>query len=94
MEWIYLAVYDITDEKRLQRVAKVMESYGLRVQKSVFEAALSDSDLRNLKLDLLQIIDPVTDGVKFFKLCERCHQRVRVIGYGEKTDLMEDIVII
>jgi len=29
--------YDITDEKRLRKVAKLLEQNGLRVQRSVFE---------------------------------------------------------
>ena len=94
MEQIYLAVYDIRDERRLQKVAKIMENYGVRVQKSVFEAALNGSKLRDLKSDLLQVIDPVEDGVKFFQLCERCQQSVRVIGHGGKTDLLESLVVI
>jgi len=34
----WLILYDIRNEKRLRRIAKLMERYGERVQKSVFEA--------------------------------------------------------
>ena len=53
----YLIIYDIADEKRLVKVAKMMENYGVRVQKSVFEAALTKKVLKKLRLDLLQVID-------------------------------------
>ena len=43
MEKDYLAIYDIADGKRLHRVAAILEDYGSRVQKSVFELRLSDS---------------------------------------------------
>ena len=32
-----IVAYDIADPKRLQRIAKIMKDYGLRVQKSIFE---------------------------------------------------------
>ena len=43
MEKDYLAIYDIADGKRLHRVAAILEDYGFRVQKSVFELRLSDA---------------------------------------------------
>ncbi len=36
-----ISTEDLAGERRLQRVAKVCEQYGVRVQKSVFEARLS-----------------------------------------------------
>ncbi|MBF0240240.1 MAG: CRISPR-associated endonuclease Cas2 [SAR324 cluster bacterium] len=91
---IFLIVYDIADEKRLHKIAKIMENYGVRVQKSVFEAALSEISKRNLKIDILQVIDPVEDGVKFFRLCVRCHQRINLIGKGAQPDLLQRVQII
>ncbi|HQM85027.1 MAG TPA: CRISPR-associated endonuclease Cas2, partial [bacterium] len=38
-----LILYDIRDPKRLLRVAKIMENYGYRVQKSVFEVICDDN---------------------------------------------------
>ena len=90
----YLITYDIRNERRLAQVAKIMEGYGRRVQKSIFEALLTPADLRNLKLDLLQEMDPVDDGIKFFRLCERCEQRVTIIGLGENPDLREEVIIV
>ena len=94
MEQIYLIAYDITDEKRLARIAKLMESYGVRVQKSIFEAALSSAKLNELKWRALQILDPVVDGIKFFKLCERCEQKISVIGKGGHSDLLKRLMIV
>ena len=94
MDWVYFITYDICDKNRLRRVAKVMENYGIRVQKSKFEIALSDKNLWNLKSDLLQEIDPVEDGVKFFKLCPKCQQRTILIGKNVNPDLLETVKII
>ncbi len=90
----YLLIYDIADERRLAKVAKVMENYGVRVQKSIFEAALTKEVLRQLRLDLLQVMDLGEDGVKYFPLCPKCEQRITIIGEGEQPDLMQPLLII
>ena len=40
---LYLACYDVSDDKERERVAGVLEGFGLRVQKSVFECRLTRS---------------------------------------------------
>lgn len=37
----YLAVYDVTNDRERYRVAKVLEGFGVRIQKSAFECLLS-----------------------------------------------------
>ena len=37
----YIAVYDVTDDDERLRLAKVVEGFGIRVQKSAFECYLT-----------------------------------------------------
>ena len=90
----YLLAYDICDPRRLSNVAKVMEDHGIRVQKSIFESALTDLDVKMLRLKLLQILDLEKDGVKFYPLCQRCSERIAILGEGSSPDLFDKIVII
>jgi len=46
----YLVVYDITDAKRLVKVSKYLETFGLRVQNSTFEI---DNTVINIKISTL-----------------------------------------
>ena len=94
MERKYVIAYDIRDEKRLIKVAKTMESYGVRVQKSIFEAALTEQKLRTLKSTLIKIIDPEWDGIMFFLFCPKCEQKMNIIGKGYQTDLFQTVMII
>lgn len=48
----YLAVYDLTDNRERERVAAVLEGYGLRVQKSVFECRLTHSARERLLAEI------------------------------------------
>jgi CRISPR-associated protein Cas2 len=49
---LYLACYDVTDDAERERVCGVLEGYGLRVQKSVFECRLTRSARERLLLAL------------------------------------------
>ena len=40
--YIVLVIYDITDDRRRTRMVKCLERYGIRVQKSAFEAFLME----------------------------------------------------
>jgi CRISPR-associated protein Cas2 len=64
----YLICYDICQPKRLRRVAKTMESYGTRLQYSVFECALDDLRLQKLRASLDPILHHDEDQVLFVSL--------------------------
>lgn len=42
---IYIIAYDIADNKRRLRVAKTLESWGYRIQESVFQLRLDNATL-------------------------------------------------
>lgn len=75
----YLVCYDIHDPKRLRRVAKQMEGYGLRLQESVFRCRLSDRQLSRLKWEMQKIIDP-SDEILYVRLCNTCVSHVSMQG--------------
>ncbi len=81
-----IIAYDISNEKRLIRVAKVLLDYGIRVQKSIFEVDVSRTVFRELKNRVEKIIVAEEDGVKYFPLCEKCAGTVEIIGLGQFTD--------
>jgi len=61
-----IATADRAGERRLLNVAKICESFGLRVQYSVFECRLSHSRLEQLITDLDMTIDSRTDRVDIY----------------------------
>lgn len=44
----YLIIYDIIDNKKRYRLVKVLEGFGVRVQKSAFETMLTKDKLKSL----------------------------------------------
>ena len=65
---LVLLAYDITSPKRLQKVAKVCEDFGTRVQYSVFECHLDQDALQLLWLRLIDLIDEDEDRIVAYRL--------------------------
>ena len=88
-----IVAYDIADPQRLLKVAKIMEDYGVRVQKSIFEATLKGPIFQEMKERIERVIVPDEDGVKYFPVCEKCARTVEIIGQGEFTDPDEEFYV-
>jgi len=64
-----LVSYDIADNRRLVKVAKLLEKYGIRVQYSIFLIVECDAAFqKNLQEELLELIDPETDDVRIYRI--------------------------
>ena len=72
----YLVSYDVRNDKRLRRTAKVMQGYGARVQYSMFRCRLSERDAERLRWELSKVLEK-EDDVLFVGLCDACIRRVR-----------------
>ena len=66
-----LVAYDIAEQKRLSRVAKVCENFGVRVQYSVFECRLDEAEFTEFWLQLLCEIDEEEDRLVAYKIDAR-----------------------
>ncbi|MEL7638058.1 MAG: CRISPR-associated endonuclease Cas2 [Solidesulfovibrio sp.] len=63
----YVVVYDLTDNKERTQVAKILQGFGCRVQKSVFECRLSES-MRNRLTAQLENLCLQTGGVRLYRI--------------------------
>lgn len=80
----FLIVYDIRNTKRLAKISKCVESFAVRVQKSVFETYADDETIGRLKWRLENLMDAEEDFVLFFELCERDFQKKMSFGINAK----------
>jgi len=74
--------YDVVDDNRRLRLAGLLEGVADRVQRSVFEGRLDDETLARVIRRAAKVIDPTTDSVRVYRLCETCVRRITVIGLG------------
>jgi CRISPR-associated protein Cas2 len=76
----YLICYDIVNNSRRTRVCKLLEAYGLRVQKSVFECVLDEKQYEQLSKRLLYLLNKRQDQIRFYPLSAHCRCKVSVLG--------------
>lgn len=88
---VYMMCYDIRNPKRLSKVARTLESHGIRVQKSFFQCEMSSQQMRQLRDEILRIIHNKEDSFYIYSLCESCSQKALKDGQGElvKIELYE-----
>jgi CRISPR-associated protein Cas2 len=77
-----LVAYDIANPRRLQRIARIMKDYGLRVQKSIFEVDVNPRLFAEMRRRTEAAMDPTEDGVKYFPACKGCCEVWFSIGAG------------
>jgi CRISPR-associated protein Cas2 len=73
---MYVVAYDISDDRRRLRVFKTLKRYGTPVQESVFECHLTQGQLVEMRQAVAGLIEPHTDQVRIYKLCEDCVRRI------------------
>ncbi len=89
---LVLITYDVSTtsdggKKRLRRVAKKCEDYGVRVQNSVFECIVDAAQLKLLEIALEEIIDPTVDSLRFYRLGNNYKNKVKHIGAKESLEV-------
>ena len=95
---LVLVTYDVATKtkngpKRLRRVAKECENYGVRVQNSVFECVVDATQFKQLKLRLIDIIDEEYDSLRFYQLGNQYKSKVEHVGAKEAIEVEEILIL-
>lgn len=95
---LVIVCYDVNTEtkagrRRLRRVAKVCESSGQRVQKSVFECQVDLMQMEELERRLLDEIDLEQDCLRVYRLPDTRGCEVREHGMFRATDFDGPLVL-
>ena len=95
---LILVTYDVSTEtaagrKRLRRVAKVCQSYGQRVQQSVFECKVDLAQYEQLERTLLKEIDEKEDNLRLYRLSEPLDRNVKEYGKFRAVDFEGPLVL-
>lgn len=81
-EYLILIIYDISDNKNRAKMVKLLERYGIRVQRSAFEAKLRKRPYQKLRKKAQYYIDEETDSLRFY--CIEHPETVKSYGIGIK----------
>lgn len=85
-----LIIYDIIDNKQRVKLAKYLQGYGFRIQKSAFEAIITKKKYQQLLRGIQQYVSK-DDSVKVYKIIGKG----QVTSFGKNIDMEdEDIIVI
>jgi CRISPR-associated protein Cas2 len=93
-----LVSYDVSTQdkagaRRLRHIAKACLNLGQRVQFSVFEIELEPARWVQLKGELMSIIEPTTDSLRFYYLGKSWQTKVEHVGAKAVLDLNAPLIL-
>jgi len=89
-----LICYDIPNTKRRTKISDKLSGYGSRVNYSVFELSISDTKLKKLENELLNLIQSKIDSLRIYNICESCMLKSRELGCGVEPFMPPNSVIL
>lgn len=86
---LVLIIYDIIDNKKRTKLAKYLQGYGFRIQKSAFEAVINKKNYNKLLKEVKRYVSE-EDSLKIYKIIGKG----QVTTYGKKIEYDTDEIII
>ena len=83
---IYVIAYDIANNRRRLKVAKILESWGYRIQESVFQLRLEATTLARVRSSLAALISDAEDVIHISPICASCADRADILGAAVALD--------
>ena len=94
MSVLIWVIYDISDDRVRNKIAKECKKYGLeRVQKSVFLGKLQANRFDELAEICLDLINEDEDSVYLFPFCQDDFRRIKVLGQGFDRELVNEEIL-
>ena len=88
-----VVVYDISENKRRERLRKSLMRFGNAVQKSVFECDLTQRQIEKMERVIRAIMSPSEDNIRYYKICKNCAVETEVFGGKALTETKTAYVI-
>lgn len=90
----YVITYDIISNKSRVKIAQCLDSYGQRVQKSVFEVLISKQLHNRMVRELTSLIDASVDRISIYPQCGSCDARRVDLGLAPSKPTQEGWIIV
>lgn len=75
----YVVAYDIASSRQRRKFSQILEKYGRRINKSVFECLASPAELYAVRCAAHSLIDVKKDSVVFYSLCIDCFAKAEYV---------------
>lgn len=81
-----VATQDAAGRRRLRKIARLCQSYGQRVQYSVFECQVDPARWALLRAGLIDEMDATQDSLRFYRMGSNWRPRIEHVGVKESYD--------
>ena len=71
-----IVAYDVSSTPKRNKIAKMLEDYGERVNLSVFECMLTTARFVKLREKIEKQIDTETDKIVYYTVCVDCFTKI------------------
>lgn len=68
--------YDVSDNRRRNKVMKILEKYGIRVNYSVFECMFTHAQFEKVQDRIAKLILVKEDSVIYYPICIDCFSKI------------------
>lgn len=68
--------YDIADDRRRYKIIKIIEKHGVRINYSVYECMLTQSQLDKIQKKIDELIVRKEDTVVYYPICVNCFTKI------------------
>ena len=86
-----LIIYDITNNSKRVKFAKMLLGYGFRIQKSAFEAVLTKTKYEKLKQEIPEFVNKEEDSIRIYQI----KGKTQVVAWVKEQQYnIDDIIII
>lgn len=82
--WV-VVTYDIADDKRRNKLARLLEGFGVRVQESVFECELDPKVLEQMVTRATKLIKWEEDSIRLYQLPSVSFLTLKILGVGQNV---------
>lgn len=89
-----VSTVDAAGRRRLRRIAKACQNWGIRVQNSVFECNVDWAQWVQLRKTLEDICEPETDSLRYYNLGTSYTEKVIHYGAKPSIDPVKDTLLI
>lgn len=87
-----VVAYDITDDKCRNKIAKILQQYGVRINYSVFECMFTENQYQKVKQMIASKIDTREDTVVYYQICINCFTKIVYQPERKKASKLVKIV--
>lgn len=72
-----IVAYDVADTRRRNKLVKIIEKYGIRINYSVFECMFTAAQFQKIQEKTHALMNEKEDRIVYYPICLDCYAKIR-----------------